>query len=210
MIAMRFGLWAPAVIGMLALAAAPAAHADYYFSGSGPSGSLDGSTESWIFNADGGAAATGYLNNWGSPGVGASITSYSQTDPAFGMTVTFSGGGPINAASVTVGNGAGCAGSTAGGTTFCTIGGTNDIWQAFITGPDTIRFLAQDPSFFLMQGQDYFVNIFFDGDTPTSFTGNWLTSFSPNPVPEPGSIAMFGAGLLGLGLMLGLRRRRSC
>lgn len=210
MIAMRLGLWAPAVIGMLAWAAAPAAHADYLFSGSGTSGYLDGSAERWSFNHDGGAAATGYLNNWGSPGVGAGVATYSQADDAFGMTITFSGGGPINAASVTVGNGAGCTGSTAGGTTFCTLSGTRDIWQAFITGPDTIQFLAQDSSFFLSPGHSYFVNIFFDGDTPSSFTGNWLTSFSPNPVPEPGSIAMFGAGLLGLGLVLTLRRRRRC
>lgn len=209
--AYRLGFWVPAVMGALVLAAAPAAYADYAFSGSGLSGSLDGSTETWMFNGDGGAGATGYLNNWGSPGVDQRTTSYSQTDRAFGMVITFSGGGPIDAASVTVGNGAGCTGSTGGGTTFCTLGPT-DIWQAFITGPDTISFLAQDPSFFLSTDQDYFVNIFFDGDTPTSFAGSWLTSFSPspNPVPEPGSIALFGAGLLGLGVMLMLRRRRPC
>lgn len=208
---LKLGLLGPALAGVLALAAAPAAHADYMFSGSGTSGSLDGASETWIFNADGGAAATGYLNDWGSPGVGAGTTAYSQTDAAYGMVITFSGGGPIDVASATVGNGANCAGSTTGGTTSCTIGGTDDIWQAFVTGPDTIQFLAQDSSFYLSQGQDYFVNIFFDGNTPTSFTGKWLTSFTPTPptgVPEPGSIAMFGAGLLGLGLMLVLRRRR--
>lgn len=205
----RLGLLAPALVGVLALAAAPAAHADYMFSGSGTSGTLDGASESWIFNADGGAAATGYLNNWGSPGVTAGTVAYSQTDAAFGMIITFSGGGPIDANSITIGNGAGCAGNTGGGTTFCTIG-PQDIWQAFQTGPDTIQFLAQNSSFFLSQGQTYFVNIFFDGATPTSFTGRWLTSFTPTPVPEPGSIAIFGAGLLGLGLMLAFRRRRRC
>lgn len=205
----RVGVLAPALIGLLALAAAPAAHADYSFSGSGSSGYLDGTSEPWQFNADGGAVRTGYLDNWGSPGVNQSLTIYSQTDAAYGMSITFSGGGTIDAASIATGNGANCAGSTGGGTTFCTIGPT-DIWYAFLTGPDTIEFRAQDPSFYISQGQHYFVNIFFDGTAPTSFTGRWLTSFAPNPVPEPGVIGMFGAGLLGLGLMLILRRRQRC
>lgn len=205
----RIGLLAPIVFGVLALAAAPAAHADYVFSGSGTSGNLDGSSESWAFNYDGGKARTGYLDNWGSPGVNAGVTPYSQTDAAYGMVITFSGGGTINADAVAIGNSSACAGTTQGGTTFCTQGPT-DIWEAFITGPDTIEFLAQDPSFYLSQGQLYFVNIFFDGDAPTSFTGKWLTSFAPNPVPEPGVVGMFGAGLLGLGMMLMLRRRQRC
>ncbi len=207
----RTGLLVPAVIGMLALAVTPVAHADYVFSGSGTSGTLDGSSESWIFNADGGAASTGYLDNWGSPGVGAGITTYSQADSAYGMSITFNGGATINADSISIGNGAACIGSTAGGTTFCTISPTN-IWQAFLTTPGTIEFRAQNASFFLSQGQSYFVNIFFDGAAPTSFSGKWLTEFSPNPnpvaVPEPESIAMFGTGLFGLGLILMLRRRR--
>ena len=199
----RIGLLAPVVFGVLALAAAPAAHADYVFSGSGSSGNLDGTSEPWAFDADG-------VGNWGSPGVSQGVTSYSQADSAYGMIITFSGGGTINAASIATGNSSACVGSTGGGTTFCTIGSPNDIWEAFLTGPDTIQFLAQDPSFYLSTGQDYFVNIFFDGSTPTSFTGKWLTSFSPNPVPEPGVIGMFGMGLLGLGLMLMLRRRQRC
>lgn len=209
----RIGVLAPVVMGIFALAAAPMAHADYVVSGNGTSGHLDGSSEAWAFNADGGKASTGYLDNWGSPGVGAGTTDYSQTHQAFGMSLTFSGA-IINADSIAIGNGKACAGSTRGGSTFCTIGSPDDIWQAFLTAPDTIEFRAQNASFFLSQAQKYFVNIFFDGAAPSSFTGRWLTDFSPDPgtgpvsVPEPGSIGMLGGGLLGLGLILMLRRRR--
>jgi PEP-CTERM motif len=187
-----------ALTGMLLGVAAGPAYGDILFSGSGASGTLSSPSETWHFNFDGGAAATGFLNNWGSPGVGAGIVPYGETQTAFGMTLTFTGGGTINAASITTGNGAGCAGSTTGGTTFCTISPT-DIWEAFQTGPSSIEFLAQNSSFFLSQGQNYFVNIFFDGATPTAFTGAFLTSFtpSPTPTPEPSTFALLGMGLAG-------------
>jgi hypothetical protein len=188
-------------LGGLLFAGTGIAYGDIIIGGSGASGNLDAAGGPWAFNFDGGAATTGYLNDWGSPGVDASVTPYADSTTAFGLEITFTGGGTLDSAAVDIGNGAACTGSTAGGTTFCTLSPT-DIWEAFITGPDTIEFLAQDPSFDLLTGQDYFVNIFFDGATPTGFTGSWLTSFDPTPggVPEPASFVLVGAGLVAFGV----------
>jgi hypothetical protein len=198
----RIGL-AMAAAAALALGSGEA-RANYLFSGSGSSGTLVSSGETWSFNADGGAAITGYLNDWGSPGVGAGLATYGESQNAYGMTLTFTGGGTIDAAAVTVGNAANCRGGTKGGTTFCNISAGDDIWVATQTGPDSISFEAQNANFYLASGDAYFVNVFFDGATPTGFSGAWQTSFQPT-VPEPATFALLGTALLGLGA---IRRRR--
>jgi hypothetical protein len=149
--------------------------------------------------------------DWGIPGVSAGTTPYWGTVPAYGLMVSFTDTGTIDSNSILIGNGAGCVGSTSGGTTFCTIG-PEDIWKAFKTSPTSIEFLAQDPTFFLNPGQSFFVNVFFGPDPPNpTATFSFIDSFSPIPtsaVPEPSTWAMMILGFLGIGFMT-YRRRES-
>lgn len=186
------------LIGLSSMLAAPA-KADYIFSGSGTSGNFVGdAAEPWSLNF------IGPFNNWGSPGVGAGVAQYLEADSAFGLDLTFTGVGPIDPSSITLGNNSACVGSGDGGTTFC--GSPFDatgFWQAFLTGPNTISFRAQNVSQILDQGEDYFVNVFFEDDTQPqdfSFNGRWITEFTPNPVPAPGiwSVLAIGLGFLQL------------
>jgi len=199
---MRMNMKTLIILALGGAALSGAASADLIpFSGTGTSGVLSASSETWYFNMDGGAAFNQYLNNWGSPGVNGGEAVSGESEDVFGMQITFTGGGPIDASAIAIGNSAGCVGSTAGGTTFCTFSPT-DVWTAIQTGPDSISFLAQDPSSYLLPGQDYFANVYFDGATPTGFTGDWLTTFIPTPpssAPEPAAFGVAGAGLVLLG-----------
>ena len=124
--------------------ASSTAQADYLFSGTGINGNFSGqASEPYQWNADISPPPT--TANWGSPGVSQGETPYLESQNAFGFEISFTGGGAVDAASINLGNASACRGTSSGGTTFCT--GTSDIWQAFLVGPDTIQFLAQNASF---------------------------------------------------------------
>lgn len=195
------------VLGLSGAIATPAS-ADYIFSGSGPSGTFTGqAAEPWILNN------TTPFDNWGSPGVGAGITPYLEADSAFGLDLTFFGVSPIDPASIALGNVSSCVGSGGGGTTFCGAPfNSTGFWQAFLTGPNSISFRAQNVSQILDQGENYFVNVFFSQSTQPrdfSFQGKWLTEFAPNPTPLPGILPLIATALGLLQLSLWRKKRRT-
>jgi hypothetical protein len=159
-----------------------------------------GPSPTGIFDADHGTfCGGGTQEDWGIPGVNKGVTPYTGLVPAYGLEVSFTGEGPIDPNSILIGNGAGCAGSTGGGTTFCTIGPI-DIWEAFRTSPSSIDFLAQSSAYFLSPGQSFFVNVFFLSDPPgPTATYSFITSFSPNlATPLPSTWLMMLSGFVGL------------
>jgi hypothetical protein len=208
---MRVSRWTIAFAATLALgfgAATSSARADEVLTGDpGPTYYPVGGYSSY-FNYD--WSYGGSQQDWGIPGVDAGTTPYLGSSPAYGLTLTFTGEAPISASSIAIGNGAACAGSTGGGTTFCTISPT-DIWEAFLVGPDTIEFLAQNSAYYLLPGQYFFVNVFFNqtgyGPDPASVTMTFDPTFSPTPTPVPAALPLLASGLAGLGL-LGWRRNK--
>jgi hypothetical protein len=176
----------------LSIAMTRSAKAGIAFSGSGASGVLSAPSETWSFDHDGGAAQNGYLNDWGSPGVGEGEASFGGAVKVYGIKITFTGGGAIDPSSVATGNASPpCSGGTGNGTAFCDAS-TGEVWKAFLIGPKTIEFLAQNPSNSVSPGESYFMDVFFHGATPASFTGEWLTEYAPSPAAklEPGSLLL--------------------
>ncbi len=208
---LRMSFLASAAAIGLAYGSISTAHADYVFSGSGTNGNLTSGSEPWLMGLDGSGQA-----GWGSPGVSQGVTTYTQAMPAYGLIVNFSGGGSaIDPGSIAIGNEAGCAGSSGGGSTFCNISAGDDIWEVFQTGPDSLDFLAQSPTVDMTTGETYFVNVLFTGSAvPTSFTGEWLTEFTPTPpspsaTPLPATLPLFAGGLGITGLLARRKRRKA-
>lgn len=187
-------IWIAAAL-LLACGVVSPAWANYTFSSSDTNIAGTGST--WGFNAQSAAPA-----NWGSPGVGQGFSAYGEATAAYGLELTFTGGGTIDSGQVTTGNSSNCG----GGSIFCVQGfSSNTVWTGYRLGTESIEFLATTPSDALPVSGDYFTNVYFNGATPTGFTGTWFTQFTT--VPEPASLTLLGSGMLCLGMLQ--RRRRS-
>jgi hypothetical protein len=187
---------AAACAAMFMLRLISPAGADYAFSGSGTSGTLVSPGETWTTNFDGGAAGSGFHDNWGSPGVFAGVVPYGQIQPAIGFEITFAADAVIAAVTITTTNGGLLE------TTFWNIS-SNNVWTASLIGPNSIEFLAPNPSLYLTTGQNYFVNVYFDTASPASFSGNFITA----AVPEPSTWAMMILGFAGIGWMAYRRKQ---
>jgi len=203
------------------LVAHPIAHADYLFSGSGSSGTLASPNEPWQFNGseDEDAVPLPPGPNWISQGV------YSEGGTVYGIALTFYGGGPINSETVVFENAHsgncfvfadGDAGSYLCGIFQAngSIGNEGQGGPVYQTGPDSILLTAVLGTFPYIDN-DYFYRaiVHFNGATPTSFTGAWLTAQPATPppymaTPEPSSLVLLGTGVLSL-VSFARRSRRS-
>ena len=170
--------------------ASPAVFADIDFSGSGPSGTI-APGQAFIYNFD--------LNpDWGVPGVGNGLAIWSGAT-VDGFTISFTGL-PQGVGITNLGTS--CDGGFSSGTVFCA-SPYSQPWVATLSNNDTsVTFMAQSGGDLLTNGDPFFINIDFTSDpNGAAFSGSWIAE----PVPEPGSIVLFGSGALAL---VGVFRRK--
>jgi PEP-CTERM motif len=175
-----------ALLCMVMLASVAAMAGSIPFSGSGSSGTIDpGQPFSYDF--------AGALSeaNWGVPGVGAGLATWSgATVDQFTITFDLAPGISIDSMNL----GATCDGGPTSGTVFCASPYTQP-WNVTNLTTDSITFTASPGGDLLINNDSFFINIFFTGGDPigASFNGDWVT-----PVPEPGSLVLLSSGILAI------------
>jgi hypothetical protein len=176
----------------LVVVASLSARADIAFSGSGMSGNI-APGQPFAYNLDG---APG-VYDWGVPGVNGGLGTWmGPTIDAFTINFNLPDGVSIDPANI----GTNCNGGAFNGTVFCA-SPYDQPWLVTSLGSNSITFTAQDGGDLLRDGDPFFINIFFTGDAGgANFTGTWVS-----PVPEPGSVMLFGTGFLAV---VGVLRRK--
>lgn len=163
---------------------------DISFSGSGSSGTI-APGQPFSYNYDHAVVEP----DWGVPGVGATLATWNG--PTIGQfTITFSLPAGISIDALNLGTT--CNGGSFSGTSFCA-SPYSQPWNVTNLTSNSITFTALPGGDLLTNGDPFFVNIFFAGGDPNgaSFSGEWVPA-----VPEPGSLILFGSGILGAAALL--------